>query len=162
MVLDRLWYRTNCVVRGCPSSTGPGQQPGRSSVINGSGSSRLGGIGICLCLTGALLWPPRRHPGQHVYTFVISILSMSLISVSIFSVCCCSRYLSLWLDPYWSKGRWDWTMGLFAGLASVISHRGISQTPSLLESYCTHPMYTIYSIINNSLCVHHTFSDKEL
>ncbi len=30
------------------------------------------------------------------YTFVIRILLLSLTSVSIFSVCCCSRHISLW------------------------------------------------------------------
>jgi hypothetical protein len=38
-------------------------------------------------------------PGQHAYTFVIRILSTSLTSVSVFSVCCCSRYKSLWDKP---------------------------------------------------------------
>jgi hypothetical protein len=53
---------------------------------------------ICLYLTGALLYdPPEGHPGQQAYTFVIRILSTSLTSVSIFSVCFCSRYVYLWL-----------------------------------------------------------------
>ncbi len=43
--------------------------------------------------------PPECHLGQQSYTFVISILSMSLTSVSIFSLCCCSRYVSLWFRP---------------------------------------------------------------
>ncbi len=40
--------------------------------------------------------PPEGHPEQLVYTFVIRILSKSLTSVYIFSVCCYSRYLSRW------------------------------------------------------------------
>ncbi len=39
--------------------------------------------------------PPECHPGQQAYTFVIHLLS-TYTSVSIFSVCCCSRYVSLW------------------------------------------------------------------
>jgi hypothetical protein len=35
--------------------------------------------------------PLEGHPGHHAYTFSIRILSTSL--TSIFSVCCCSRYL---------------------------------------------------------------------
>jgi hypothetical protein len=38
----------------------------------------------------AIMSPPEGHPGQHAYTFLIRILSTSLISVSIFSVCCYS------------------------------------------------------------------------
>jgi hypothetical protein len=37
--------------------------------------------------------PPEGHLGQHAYTFVIRILSTSLTCVSIFSVCCYSKYL---------------------------------------------------------------------
>jgi hypothetical protein len=37
---------------------------------------------------------PEGHPGQQAYTF--RLLSTSLTSVSIFSVSCCSRYVSLW------------------------------------------------------------------
>ncbi len=43
--------------------------------------------------------PPEGHHGKHTYTNVIRILSTSLTSVSIFSVCCCSMYLSLWSKP---------------------------------------------------------------
>ncbi len=38
----------------------------------------------------AIMTPPEGHPGQHAYTFLIRILSSSLSSVSIFSVCCFS------------------------------------------------------------------------
>ncbi len=41
--------------------------------------------------------PPEGHPEHHAYTFVIRILSTSLTLVSSFSVCCCSRYVSLWM-----------------------------------------------------------------
>jgi hypothetical protein len=41
---------------------------------------------------------PEGHPGQQAHTFVIRILSPSLTSVLIFSVCC-SRYVCLWLTP---------------------------------------------------------------
>ncbi len=44
----------------------------------------------------ALMTPQKAAPGQDAYTFVIRILSTSFTSVSIFSVWCCSRYLSLW------------------------------------------------------------------
>ncbi len=43
--------------------------------------------------------PPEGHDGQQTYTSVISILSTSLTSVSIFSVFCCSRYVSPWWIP---------------------------------------------------------------
>ncbi len=43
--------------------------------------------------------PPEGPPGQHAYTFMICILLTSLTSVSIFSFCCHSRYLSQWSDP---------------------------------------------------------------
>jgi hypothetical protein len=48
-----------------------------------------------------LMTPPEGHPGQHAYTFMIRILSTSasLTSISIFSVCCYSRYLSHWFQP---------------------------------------------------------------
>ncbi len=42
--------------------------------------------------------PLKGPPGHHAYTFVIRILSTSLTTVSVFSVCCCSRYLSVWVD----------------------------------------------------------------
>ncbi len=42
--------------------------------------------------------PQKAAPGQDAYTFVIHILSMSFTSVSIFSVWCGSRYLSLWTE----------------------------------------------------------------
>jgi hypothetical protein len=35
----------------------------------------------------ALMNPPEGHPEHHAYTFVIGILSTSITSVSIFSVC---------------------------------------------------------------------------
>jgi hypothetical protein len=72
--------------------------PGRSSII--SGELKAGGDSICLCLTGVLLWPPRRPPcpGQHAYTFVIRILSTYLTSVSIFSAVTLG-YLSQCVHP---------------------------------------------------------------
>jgi hypothetical protein len=42
--------------------------------------------------------PPEGHPGRQAYTFVIRILLKSLTSVSISSVCCCSRYVFLWSE----------------------------------------------------------------
>ncbi len=42
----------------------------------------------------ALMTPQEGHPEQYAYSFVIHILPTSLTSVSIFSVCCDSRYLS--------------------------------------------------------------------
>jgi hypothetical protein len=52
---------------------------------------------ICLCLMECSFDPPECHPGQHAYTFLIRFLMMSLTSVSIFFVCCYSRY-SIYLD----------------------------------------------------------------
>ncbi len=55
MVPDRLWYCTDCVVRGYPFSHSHvplGQLPSRSSVISGELKAR--GNSICLCSTGAL------------------------------------------------------------------------------------------------------------
>jgi hypothetical protein len=56
MVLDRLRYRRDCIVWGCPKVSmlmyRPGQLPGRYSVINGE--LQAGGNSMCLCLTGVL------------------------------------------------------------------------------------------------------------
>jgi hypothetical protein len=63
--------------------------PGRSSFISGE---LKGGEGYHILMSDwrAIMTPPEGHPGQHVYTFLIRILSTSLSSVSIFSVCCYS------------------------------------------------------------------------
>ncbi len=45
--------------------------------------------------------PPEGHPGQHAYTFLIRILSTSLSSVSIFSVCCSSS-VSISMAETWA------------------------------------------------------------
>ncbi len=45
--------------------------------------------------------PPEGHPGQHAYIFLIRILSMSLTSVSIFSVCCYSRSVTAIYPAAW-------------------------------------------------------------
>jgi hypothetical protein len=51
MVPDRLWYRTDCVVRGVRSHVlyRPGQLPGRAAVI--CGELQAGVNSICLCWT---------------------------------------------------------------------------------------------------------------
>ncbi len=69
----------------------PGKLPGRASVW----SCRLGGIVYVYFLLECSDDPPESHPGQHAFTFVIGngIPSTSLTTVSIFSVCCCSRYI---------------------------------------------------------------------
>jgi hypothetical protein len=43
------------------------------------------------------------NPGQQAHNFLIRILSTSLTSVSNFSVCCCSRYISLYPPPPWKE-----------------------------------------------------------
>ena len=70
----------------------------RSSFI--SGELKSAGDSIYLCLTGELLWPPRMPP--RTACLLIRILSTSLISVSIFSVCCYVTlgYLSRWKGRY--------------------------------------------------------------
>ncbi len=94
-------------------------RPGRADIHLLVGSWKLGeggggGWSICLCLTGALLWPPQKATlGQEAYTIVIGILSTSLTSVSMLSVCWCSRYVSLWWIPCpkGSVSRWWWEAG---------------------------------------------------
>ncbi len=88
------WGTVQTVLLGGVRSHVLARPAGRASVI--SGELQAGGNSTCLCLTGVLLWPPEAHPGQHAYTFGIRILSTTLSSFSIFSLCCCSMYLSLW------------------------------------------------------------------
>ncbi len=114
------WWQKNRLFK-VNTSCGPA---GRSSFI--SGELKDGWDSICLWLTAALLWPPECHPRQQVYTFLIRILSMSFISVSIFSVCCYSRVsismaetFSLFpvspSPPLWSRG---WRQPSFKGSVS--------------------------------------------
>ncbi len=56
LVPDRLCYSTDCVVRGCPFYVLP--WPAARQIF--SGKLQAGGNSICLCLTGVLLWPPKR------------------------------------------------------------------------------------------------------
>jgi hypothetical protein len=77
LVSDRLWYCTDFEVRGCTfSCTGP---------ASCQAELPIGGVSICLCLTGVLLCPPPEgpegHPGQLAYTLVIRILKTSHTSV---------------------------------------------------------------------------------
>ncbi len=60
-------------------------------------SCRLGGNNICFCLTGVLQLPPRRP----LWTACVHFRDTYSIDLShlIFSVCCCSRVISLWM-PY--------------------------------------------------------------
>ncbi len=62
------------------------------------GSWKLGGIVYVYVWLERSYDPPECHPVQQAYTFVIRLLSTFLTSVSIFSVSCCSRYVSLWND----------------------------------------------------------------
>jgi hypothetical protein len=43
---------------------------------------------------------PVGYQGQYAYTFMICILYTPLTSVSSFSVCCCSRFVSLWIQQF--------------------------------------------------------------
>jgi hypothetical protein len=81
MVPDRLWYRTDCVVRCCPfTCTGPASRPGQifSSKWEAAGWGEGGGIAYDYILLEFSYDPPEGHPGQLVYTFVIRILSTHL------------------------------------------------------------------------------------
>jgi hypothetical protein len=51
--------------------------PDRSSVI--SGEIQAGGNSICLCLTGVLLWPPRRLTFHDSYPIDVSHLSFNFL-----------------------------------------------------------------------------------
>jgi hypothetical protein len=58
MVPDRLWYCTDCVVRGCPfSCTGP--PDATQSFIFISGELQAGGTNICIFLSGVLCMTPQ-------------------------------------------------------------------------------------------------------
>ncbi len=86
--------------------------PGRSSVI--SGELKAGGDSICLCLTGALLWPPQKATldSKHTLSWFVPSLSMSLTSVSMYlygnekclklllEVCNISLYLCLYRTSF--------------------------------------------------------------
>ncbi len=69
-------------------------RPGPADLNLSVGSWRLGGIAYVYFWLERSYETPEGHPGQHAYIFVIRILSTSLTSVSIFSVCRYSRYLS--------------------------------------------------------------------
>ncbi len=89
------------LVAGC-NTLGGGKhhswgRPGRSSFI--SGELKAGGIAYVYVLLKRSYDPTEGHPGQHAYNFMILILLTGLTSVSIFSVCFYSRYLSLWYSP---------------------------------------------------------------
>jgi hypothetical protein len=75
MVPDRLWYRTDCVVRGCLSSCVPARPAARQSFsYTVSGVLLAGGEEYIFMVDwSALITPPEGHPGQHAYTFVIHI-----------------------------------------------------------------------------------------
>ena len=108
-----FWYRTDCstvqtVLLGAVHSMyWPAQLPGRSSVI--SGELQAGGNSICLCLTGVLLWPPKRpiwtacahfresYPID-VLHFYFNILCLLLLKVSI-SVDLCLPFITIF--PLW-------------------------------------------------------------
>jgi hypothetical protein len=64
-----------------------------------SGELKAGGISYVYVLLERSYDSPEGHPGQHAYNFTILILLTDLTSVSIFSVCFYSRYLSLWYSP---------------------------------------------------------------
>ncbi len=61
MVPDRLWSIQN-VSLGDVRSHLPALPAARQSIIYKCGELRAGGNSICLCLTGVLLWPPKRPP----------------------------------------------------------------------------------------------------
>ncbi len=66
-----------------------GQLPGRASVIGGE--LQAGGNSICLCLTGVLLWPPRRpHCTATAIAFIYSFSGNSAASAPI------STFMCLW------------------------------------------------------------------
>ncbi len=71
--------------------------PADLHLLVGSWKLGKGGIAYVYVWLDRSYDPPEGCPGQQAYTFVIRNLRMSLTSVSIFSVCCCSRYVSQWL-----------------------------------------------------------------
>ncbi len=90
----RCWHREceNKVAREhCKNR--PGQLPCRASVFGGK--LPAGDNSLCLCLTGVILWHPRRAPWTICVHFRDSYPIDVSHPVSIFSVCCWSRYLSL-------------------------------------------------------------------
>jgi hypothetical protein len=99
MILDRLWYRTDCVVRGCPFSWS-GQA--RQCFGNKCGAAGWGEYYMFMFDWSALK-TPQKATLDCMRSLMIRILSTSLTSVSIFSVCCCSRYLSLWTGQWCCK-----------------------------------------------------------
>ncbi len=99
---SRLWYRTDCVVGGVRSHV-PARPAARQSFSCKWGAAGWG-ESMYLCLTGVLLWLPRRPPWTvciHFHDSYPVDISHPLTSVSSFSVCCCSRHLSLWPGPCW-------------------------------------------------------------
>ncbi len=72
----------------------PAQLPGRSSVI--SGELQAGGNSICLCLTGVLLWPPKRP----IWTACAHFLESYPIDVLhlYFNILCLLLLLSRWIS----------------------------------------------------------------
>ncbi len=99
-VPDRLWY--------CPTSAAKPVieskyklRPGPADLHLLVGSWNLRWIAYIYVWLESSYDPPEGHPGQLAYTFLISILSTSFISVSIFSVCCTLEYLSQWKWRTW-------------------------------------------------------------
>ncbi len=78
----------------------PGQLPGKPSYISGELQA---GEEEFMYDWSALVTPQKATLYSTCVHFVIRILSTSLASVSIFSVVCCSRYLSLWRLPLWHR-----------------------------------------------------------
>ncbi len=78
-VPDRLWY--------CPSSAAKPVFKSKHQLRPGPVDTIEGGIPYINGWLESYYDPQEGHPGQHAYTFLIRILSSSLTSVSIFSVC---------------------------------------------------------------------------
>jgi hypothetical protein len=100
MVLYRRWFRTDYVVRRCQVSCEA--WPAAWQIFKYKwGSCRLGGIAWLYYVCLECSYDPQKAflDSLRTYTLVIFIPSTSRTSMSTFSVCCYSRYLSQWLIP---------------------------------------------------------------
>jgi hypothetical protein len=97
-----------------------------------------GGYQMFMSDWSAIMTLPEGYPGQNAYTFVIFILSLSLTSVSIFSVCCCCRYVSLWTEQ---------STGLVKGKREQGAQEGCykrGRWKKVMIKIYTYPWQTIY------------------